>query len=361
VYGNIVVISDEPHKLKNFCTQIIDKGPSQQLRQQAPAVVARWLAHDDTGTPAATMCNHAAAPTQLQADGQGAPGLPSTSGRAQDAPLIAIDTLFIAVLKLVDEHDSCTPAERRARFACGKPASMLPMLSGIIDKQNVPCAQALVGNTDLHDQLCKDGHSTEALIMQLVSRAFEAFDMSGLTPMERTLRIAERSLMVSRILGNSWYVRDTRDSVSGFTKQLLASWLFNADMRQFVLDRLPEHQRKWLIDRCFSSDVIELLFSLMVQLCGYKPSQRQLEGINRRLQFLQSQKQMSEEDRGYSQRKRNTAHYSHHALEASGSKQWNDGSKVSDASERLHRDQTVQRTAERMAEVKQDPVRNHFK
>ena len=79
----------------------------------------------------------------------------------------------------------------------------------------------------------------------------------------------------------------------GLSTDLVASWLSKELARLAVLAALPPDGREGLCERCLSSDVIKLVFSMLVQVCGYKPSARLLASVTAYIDAVARIKQMS--------------------------------------------------------------------
>eukprot|EP00798_Chlamydomonas_sp_ICE-L_P007874 gene7874-1084_t len=167
-----------------------------------------------------------------------------------------------------------------------------------VDRQNVPLAQALVGNRELLQQLSEDGHEEEALVLLVISLSFEAMQCEGLTVEERSSRLQLRTKLLHRIVGNqSFRPNGLSGKPGGLTKELLLSWQYNADTRLQVLgNHIGTVLDGLLNERSLSSDCVELVFAMVVMICGYKPPQATLMGSSRAIEFAMRARSMPKAD-----------------------------------------------------------------
>lgn len=78
-------------------------------------------------------------------------------------------------------------------------AHLAVILSGATDKQNVACAEAVFCNTDYIAAVNLAGFPETALVLTILGRAFQAFDVRGLSLEDRAERLFEQALLISQV------------------------------------------------------------------------------------------------------------------------------------------------------------------
>ncbi len=90
--------------------------------------------------------------------------------------------------------------EQRERLV--NPRLLLKIFEGRSDPQNCRLCDIFITNTFLHDMLRQLGHNEAAAVFTVISRAMLACDLRGLSEKARADLLADRSHLVSRILGD---------------------------------------------------------------------------------------------------------------------------------------------------------------
>lgn len=84
----------------------------------------------------------------------------------------------------------------------GQPPPPAQDFEGRSDPQNCRLCDIFITNTFLHDMLRELGHNEAATVFTVISRAMLACDVRGLSEKARVALLADRSYLVSRILGD---------------------------------------------------------------------------------------------------------------------------------------------------------------
>ena len=131
--------------------------------------------------------------------------------------------------------------------------------------------EAIFWNEDLWAALWRRGYERDATALEVLGRGHAAFDMSGLTPEQRSrwldrvfhlLRtlFAERLTLAAEAGGGALF---------GFPRDLLLSILGNAEGREQLLRRFPGLQGV-LVEFSMLTNDLETEFSTIVRRCDYK-------------------------------------------------------------------------------------------
>jgi hypothetical protein len=184
--------------------------------------------------------------------------------------------LLAACNDLQAEFQALGPEEKR-KWPGSRPAQLIQFLRAGVDDQNVPCCEALWSSPTLLQKLQQQGATREALVLDIVSSAYAAWDQRGLTSAVRSIIILLRTEMLNRTLGNRPFRPVPLPShMGGLTVQQIRSWIGSACTRLWLLQQLSEPQL--LCERSLSSDSLELLFGMLACLVGYKPGGDVLDG-----------------------------------------------------------------------------------
>ena len=145
----------------------------------------------------------------------------------------------------------------------------------------------------------------------------------------------------------------------GLTKDLILSWLYNADTRLRLLQELPVSLQGLLNERSLSSDSVELVFAMVVMVCGgYKPSMATLVGCTRNIEFAVRMRAMDPALRPFSVQPSDKHVYSLHA-HTSNPLSWNDGSRIPTAGTELAQGRATVKEAVRKTGQKPATIRSH--
>lgn len=206
------------------------------------------------------------------------------------------------------------------------------VLTGANDKQEDLVYRALVVDEDFKQALLKEGLFASCLVLDIVGELFEAFNMPGLTLVERIIRHYHFAFLNFCLWGEDLFLPsnnkgDAFKQRRGLVPDSLLAMHANCDAIMFLLEHLPEPERLKFCDRCFSNVYdCELYFSLLVQRCGYKPDALTAEGAFHNIDALAAIKKMR--DRPFWISMSNSKHYDHKTLTDSAMKHWNSGSRI---------------------------------
>ncbi|PNG99480.1 hypothetical protein TSOC_014740 [Tetrabaena socialis] len=369
--GGTAIMQDPQHKLKTASPQDQDcflgklgslpaMEHAAKLRRQPQQHSAAAKQGGGAGTEAVV-----AAVRGPEAEAGAAAGVAAAAAAAacvQGDAFMDRGVLLAVAEALAREYESCPPAEQLTRFRGFKPRVLLAILRGDTDAQSVACAQYWLACKPLQQALRARGFVREAVVMRTLIEAFEAVDESGLSTLERALRMVRQSYMLQRMLGNMLFTARVcrgkqkptlRSHVNGFTMQTVLS-LLGEGARLHVLQRMAPGERGRLCERSLGSDHCEGHFATVVGLSnGGKPTVATLKGMERRLGFVQLMKQESRADRRFSIRKRRTrGGYKEHGLLHKADRQWNSAAKILATALSHKRQGAIQKRAEATARGK---------
>ena len=231
-----------------------------------------------------------------------------------------------------------------------------------VDKQSVRLAQALIGDAKLVSIMAERGDERASLFLLVIKRAYEAMQVTGLTEAVRMGRLQDRTLMLLRMVGNLMFMpASLPGKINGLSKQIILSWLYNADSRMQLLQQLPPHCRALFNERSISSDSVELVFAMVVMICGYKPPMSTLLGCTHNIEYAVRMRAQPPGTRPFSIAPSEMHTYALHC-HASKPEHWNDGrSMLGEQGQELDMCRTVQVEATRKTEQKSAPIRSFFK
>jgi hypothetical protein len=146
------------------------------------------------------------------------------------------------------------------------------ILEDNVDAQAVVLKDVLLSMRRLQQRLREVGHHVDAAVLEVLGEADMAWDMSGLTQEVRSARLnrLQRVLTTVQLQRIRSCKGMGRGHVAGFPRDLLWVMAQNVAMRQQLIRQHPTLAR-YLNERALSQDDVELEFSSLVFLAGYKP------------------------------------------------------------------------------------------
>lgn len=168
-----------------------------------------------------------------------------------------------------------TPLPALVAVAKSQPAfrALVPALLGATDKQNVATAQHVFTNLDFIAAVNAAGFCDAALVLLVIGRACEAFDMRGLTKAERDQRLHDRDLLCAKLLQPYLFqAKSPPQIIAGLSSSLLCAFIGNSDSRQQLMCSLPPEQQLQLVERFGLTDISESMFSAVKAKAGRRPT-----------------------------------------------------------------------------------------
>lgn len=160
-------------------------------------------------------------------------------------------------------------------------ASLIPILHGATDKQNVPCAQAIFCNPRFAAAV---GYPEVAIALMVFGRAYEANDQRSLSGSERTCRLHDRALLCERLLRPVLSACEPLpQSVRGISTRILMAVWGNSDTRLHYLRHATQQQQQQFCKREVATDTLEKSLSQMFMQIGHKGTPRQVKPHLQRL------------------------------------------------------------------------------
>jgi hypothetical protein len=147
------------------------------------------------------------------------------------------------------------------------------ILSTSADDQIVVTTQEFLQNPELQRRLGELGHWREAIMLQILGRANQAWDAEGLSRQERSQRMYEERRCMMALMGGRLHVIDRMDEghVGGFPRGLLMAMISNTDAYECFVRDHPQRALS-MVDRFPGTDDCEFEFGTIVLACGFKPS-----------------------------------------------------------------------------------------
>jgi hypothetical protein len=134
------------------------------------------------------------------------------------------------------------------------------------------CEDVLLSMPLLRMQLRVRGHHTDAGVLEILGNADMAWDMSGLTQCVRSDRLQRLQRLLLTVLAECMRSAAAmqRSHVAGFPRDLVWVLAQNVSARAQLLAAAPM-LAPYVNERALSQDDVELEFSSLVFLAGYKP------------------------------------------------------------------------------------------
>ena len=135
-----------------------------------------------------------------------------------------------------------------------------------------------------------------------------------------------RTLVVARLLGNTCFCPAPvagSSSLGGFPAALLRACAVNAEVRLRILEAVEPDQRPLLNERALSSDVVELVFSVVHSRLGAHFDMPTLVGSLTTVAFVAGLAAKPEEKRGWRMAPTSKSYACH--SEEGNERAWNDG------------------------------------
>ena len=181
-----------------------------------------------------------------------APRRPVATATAEKFALNAAEILRVAFLD-------------RVRFR-----DIIQQVLGMTDKQSVPAARILLCNKAFHAMLWKHGARREAVTLNVLCDAFDAFDKGHLEPLYRDYVIDRARFMLYRIVGTN--IDDAKQlngaygkTYCGIEANVIFRLLASFDAREARIKRSGTYD----VDRTYGTDDIENCFGELVGIVGY--------------------------------------------------------------------------------------------
>jgi hypothetical protein len=159
---------------------------------------------------------------------------------------------------------------------------ILAFVNKAIDKQNTDLYKAVLMDEGIVQRLIDLDHYSDALVIDIIAVARQAWDLPGLTAEERSARLYLFSFLNFCIWGERIFIPgskgvSTESAVSGLVPNSLLAVATNTDglhlLRRTLLPDLIH------VEKSFSNDNVECYFAEIVRMCGYKPDTNRTEGV----------------------------------------------------------------------------------
>lgn len=135
-------------------------------------------------------------------------------------------------------------------------------------------AKLVTYSVPLQAALRAKGWLKDALALQILGEAHQAFTIPGFTKEWRDEKIAMRTDMVKQLMGSSRFdvaLNRERPYSCELTRALLSVWAMNSDGRTHLLARHPGTEEV-LCETSLSTDRVETFFGEVVNRAQYKPA-----------------------------------------------------------------------------------------
>ena len=146
----------------------------------------------------------------------------------------------------------------------------------------------LASSETVKERLLAEGSYSDALVLDIIAEAQQAWTMAGLDQTERTIRLWRFSFMNFCLFGESLFLPEPLTGgsdgrrVQGLVPNSLLAMHANADGRLAFLGGAAPATRESFVEKCLSNvPDLENYFSLLVQRCKFKPDCRTAEGAFR--------------------------------------------------------------------------------
>ena len=164
----------------------------------------------------------------------------------------------------------------------------------------------------VEEKLHDSGHTNEEEYVHVVREWFEAYDKQGLKLSDRLDALDNFDTFLLGLVENAFGCQTAKAThFSGLSRELLEEGLTANIVFHCVVDMLPEEKQREFNSRCLSTDGLECLFSMLVQICE-KPNVRIVLQSWRTI-CREKRKQMNEQQ-GYPRHVRAHTAYNHHEI-----------------------------------------------
>ena len=206
-------------------------------------------------------------------------------------------------------------------------SGIVKVLQEQVDKQSVPVARLITRNRLFHAALWKHGAKREAVVLQVLNGALEAFDARHLCPSYRDYLCERVRHLCYSILGPEHMDLAKLPTSAGTGKKcgtsleigLLYRFLSNIDMREWFARK----HGTWGCEGCFGTDDLENFFSELTRRAGgYMPTCQVALSMAKRAE--QAARSLWDPTWKQHVSKRKRYEVQHRATRA----QWNDGERV---------------------------------
>ena len=171
----------------------------------------------------------------------------------------------------------CAARLMRVALAYREFSGIVKVLQEQVDKQSVPVARLITRNRLFHAALWKHGAKREAVVLQVLNGALEAFDCRHLCPSYRDYMCERARHLCYVVLGPEHLDLDKLPVSAATGKKcgttieigLLYRFLCNIDMREWFARK----HGTWGCEGCFGTDDLENFFSELTRRAGgYMPT-----------------------------------------------------------------------------------------
>lgn len=186
--------------------------------------------------------------------------------------------------------------------------------------------EALIWSRQMLAALRRRGWDRDATALEVIGEDHAAWDMSGFTPEQRTLRLERMARLVRTLFAERLTLAAGASSGSalfGFPRDLLLAILGNAEGRRQLLQHFPALEGQ-LVERSFLTNDLETEFSTIVRRCGYKPVLQMVLGALRSVDILATVRR--DPTHGLSLPAAAKASYNQQQQEEANATSWHDGS-----------------------------------
>lgn len=139
--------------------------------------------------------------------------------------------------------------------------------------------EAVAMDEGFKQKLIVNGCVTDALVLDVVGIAHQAFGLPSLTASERWARQHTLSYLIWNLWGEKLFIPgphginiSKKTRIQGLVPDSLLAMLSNADGRAWLLKTLPKHEADIFVEKCLSNDDVEGVFGGLIQRLGFKAS-----------------------------------------------------------------------------------------
>jgi hypothetical protein len=154
--------------------------------------------------------------------------------------------------------------------------ALLKSLRDAIDAQNVASAIGVLEAPELQDGLVEAGHPFMAIVLKILAQGFAAIDSKGIPRAERVRRLTTLKTLCMLLLDTDVHdvhvIHDSRyTNVFGMQRDIIFTLMQNVDAVLWVLELHPDMDL-FVVDPALTPDSLELYFSVISGLLGFKPT-----------------------------------------------------------------------------------------
>jgi hypothetical protein len=209
-----------------------------------------------------------------------------------------------------------------------KIAALTKSLCDAIDAQNVASAIGVLEAPELQDGLVKAGHPFMATVLKILAQGFAAIDSKGIPRAERVRRLTTLKTMCMLLLDTDVHdvhvIHDSRyTQVFGMQRDIIFTLMQNVDASLWVLDLHPDMDL-FVVDPALTPDSLELYFSVISGLLGFKPTKTAALSAMAKIDFTRQMR--GNGDSRFVVIASSKSRYTHHKVARARYKKWNGAS-----------------------------------